>query len=156
MGVAAVRIPTPIPVFKDLVSFHFEDGETTHTHTHTHMGTSFSMSLWTRWLGLSQFWKEACGLFKLIPSLQATCMSASFAGLVRGPRASSGPNLIFKSDQKHEKRAEMGPESMVWAENRSRSMPGPLLSVWDGSNPLQGDVPGHPGPKKSKSMPQNH
>ena len=36
---------------------------------------------------------------------------------------------------------ESGSESTVWAENRSRSMPGPLRSVWDGSNPLQGAVP---------------
>ena len=41
----------------------------------------------------------------------------------------------------------MGPESTVWAENRSRSMPGPLRSVWDGSNPLQGAVPGQKSQK---------
>ena len=28
-------------------------------------------------------------------------------------------------------------ESAVWAENGSRSMPGPFRSVWDGSNPLK-------------------
>ena len=36
----------------------------------------------------------------------------------------------------------MGPESTVWAETWSRSMPGPFRSLWDGSNPLQGAVPG--------------
>ena len=36
----------------------------------------------------------------------------------------------------------MGPESTVWPETWSRSMPGPFQSLWDGSNPLQGAVPG--------------
>ena len=31
---------------------------------------------------------------------------------------------------------------MVWPETWSRSMPGPFRSLWDGSNPLQGAVPG--------------
>ena len=57
------------------------------------------------------------------------------AGLVGGPRSSFGPDLIFKSDQNHQKWPEMGPESTVWAENRSRSMPGPFRSVWEGSSP---------------------
>ena len=64
-----------------------------------------------------------------------------------GFRAKFGPDLIFKSGQKHQKWSEMGPESTVWAENRSRSMPGPLRSVWDGSNPLQGAVPGQKSQK---------
>ena len=58
-----------------------------------------------------------------------------------GVRARFGPDLIFKSDQKHQKWPEMGPESTVRGDNRSRSMPGPLRSVWDGSNPLKGAVP---------------
>ena len=37
---------------------------------------------------------------------------------------------------------EMGRESTVWPETWSRSMPGPFRSLWDGSNPLQGAVPG--------------
>ena len=41
----------------------------------------------------------------------------------------------------------MGPESTVWAENGSKSMPGPLRSVWDGSNPLKGAVPGEKSQK---------
>ena len=64
------------------------------------------------------------------------------AGLVRGFRAKFGPDLIFKSGQKHQKLSEMSPESTVWAETWSRSMPGPFRSVWDGSNPLRGAVPG--------------
>ena len=55
-----------------------------------------------------------------------------------GFRAKFGPDLIFKLGQKHQKWPELAPESMVWTENRSRSMPGPLRSFWDGSNPLQG------------------
>ena len=54
-------------------------------------------------------------------------------GLVGGSGPSFGPDLIFKSGQKHQKCPEMGPESTVWAENRSRSMPGPLRSVSDWS-----------------------
>ena len=46
----------------------------------------------------------------------------------------------------------MGPESMVWAENGSKSMPGPLRSVWDGSSPLQGAVLGQ---KSQKVCPKN-
>ena len=64
---------------------------------------------------------------------------------------SFGPDLIFKSGQKHQKWPKMGPESMVWAEHRSRIMPGPLRSVWDGSNPLKGAVP---GPKSQKECPK--
>ena len=64
-----------------------------------------------------------------------------------GFRAKFGPALIFKSGQKHQTWPEMGPESTVWPENRSRSMPGPLRSVWDGSNPLQGAVPGQKSQK---------
>ena len=37
---------------------------------------------------------------------------------------------------------EMGRESTVWPETWSRSMPGLFRSLWDGSNPLQGAVPG--------------
>ena len=66
--------------------------------------------------------------------------------------AKFGPDLIFKLDQKHQKWSEMGPESTVWAENRSRSMPGPLRSLWDGSNPLKGAVPGQ---KSQKVCPKN-
>ena len=62
--------------------------------------------------------------------------------------AKFGPDLIFKLGQKHQKWFEMGPESTVWAENWSRSMPGPLPGLWDGSNPLQGAVPG----KKSQKV----
>ena len=78
----------------------------------------------------------------------------------RGPEKSSGicrhgwgfkaklcPDLIFKSGPKHPKWAKMGPESTVWVENRSRSMPGPLRSVGDESNPLQGAFPGQEGQK---------
>ena len=36
----------------------------------------------------------------------------------------------------------MGRESTVWPETWSRSMPGPFRSLWDGSNPLRGAVPG--------------
>ena len=59
-----------------------------------------------------------------------------------GSRPSFGPDLIFKSGPKHQKWSEMGPESTVWPETWSRSMPGPFRSLWDGSNPLQGAVPG--------------
>ena len=38
--------------------------------------------------------------------------------------------------------AEMDRESTVWPETWSRSMPGPFRGLWDGSNPLQGAVPG--------------
>ena len=62
--------------------------------------------------------------------------------------AKFGPELIFKLGQKYQKWSEMGPESIVWAENGSRSIPGPIRSVWDGSNPLQGAVPG----KKSQKV----
>ena len=37
---------------------------------------------------------------------------------------------------------EMGRESTVWPETWSRSMAGLFRSLWDGSNPLQGAVPG--------------
>ena len=37
---------------------------------------------------------------------------------------------------------EMGRQSTVWLETWSRSMPGPFWSLWDGSNPLRGAVPG--------------
>ena len=47
--------------------------------------------------------------------------------------AKTGPDLIFKSGQKHQKWSEMGPESIVWLETLSTSMPGPLRSVWDQS-----------------------
>ena len=43
---------------------------------------------------------------------------------------------------KHQIWPEMGRESTVWPETWSRSMPGPFRSLWDGSNPLQGAVPG--------------
>ena len=59
-----------------------------------------------------------------------------------GFQAKFGPDLIFKSGQKHQKWSEMGPESTVWPETWSRSMPGPFRSLWDGSNPFQGAVPG--------------
>ena len=36
----------------------------------------------------------------------------------------------------------MGRELTVWPETWSRSMPGPFQSLGDGSNPLQGAVPG--------------
>ena len=55
----------------------------------------------------------------------------------RGPswaHVGSGPN--------HRKWAQMGRESTVWPETWSRSMPGLCRSLWDGSNPLQGAVPG--------------
>ena len=65
-----------------------------------------------------------------------------------GLRAKFGPDLIFKLGSKHRKWLEMGPESTVRAENGSRSMPGPLRSLWDLSNPLQGAVPG----QKSKKV----
>ena len=76
------------------------------------------------------------------------------AGLVGGSGSSFGPDLIFKPGQNHQKWPELDPESTVWAETWSRSMPGPFPSLWDGSNPLQGAVPG----KKSGFLvsPGNH
>ena len=71
-----------------------------------------------------------------------------------GFRAKFGPDLIFKSGQKHQKWSEMGPESTVWAETWSRSMPGPFRSLWDGSNPLQGAVPGEKSKKVCPSRPR--
>ena len=53
-------------------------------------------------------------------------------GPSRAPNVGPGPN--------HQKWPESGPESTVWAENRSKRMPGPLRSVCDGSSPLQGAV----------------
>ena len=47
---------------------------------------------------------------------------------------------------------KLGPESTVWAETWSRSMPGLFRSLWDGSNPLQGAVPAWSW--RSKSGPQ--
>ena len=44
--------------------------------------------------------------------------------------------------QKHDICAEMCRELTVWPETWSRSMPGLFRSLWDGSNPLQGAVPG--------------
>ena len=70
-----------------------------------------------------------------------------------GFQAKFGPDLIFKSGPKHQKWIEMDPESMVWAEHRSRSMPGPLRSVWDGSNPLQGAVPAKKVKKCARAAP---
>ena len=64
-----------------------------------------------------------------------------------GSGPSFGPDLIFKSGQKHQKWFEMGPESTVWPETWSRSMPGPFRSLWGGSNPLQGAVPGQKSQK---------
>ena len=57
------------------------------------------------------------------------------------------PDLIFKLGRKHQKWSEMTPESTVRAETWSRSMPGPLRSLWEGSNPLQGAVPGEKSQK---------
>ena len=59
-----------------------------------------------------------------------------------GSLAKFGPDLIFKSHQALKKWPAMSAESTGWAENLSRSMPGPLHSVWDGSNPLQGALLG--------------
>ena len=68
--------------------------------------------------------------------------------------AKFGPDLIFKLGPKHQKWPEMGPESTVRAETWSRSMPGPLRSLWDGSNPLQGAVPGEKSKEVCPSRPR--
>ena len=44
--------------------------------------------------------------------------------------------------QKHQIWPEMAQGSTVWPETWSGSMPAPFRSLWDGSNPLQGAVPG--------------
>ena len=62
------------------------------------------------------------------------------------PNVGSGPN--------HQKWPESGPESTVWPETLSRSMPGPFRSLWDGSNPLQGAVPGEKNQKVCPSRPR--
>merc|ERR1711966_594265 len=45
-------------------------------------------------------------------------------------------------ETRHQILSKMGRESTVWPETWSRSMPGPFRSLLDGSNPLQGAVPG--------------
>ena len=58
---------------------------------------------------------------------------------------SPGPILVDQSSgpiSKHALLPEVGRESTVWPETCSRSMPGLCRSIWDGSNPLQGAVPG--------------
>ena len=64
------------------------------------------------------------------------------------------PDLIFKLGRKHQKWSEMTPESTVRAETWSGSMPGPLRSLWEGSNPLQGAVPGEKSKKVCPSRPR--
>ena len=46
----------------------------------------------------------------------------NLGGLVGGFGPSFGPDLIFKSGQKHQKWPEMSPELTVWVENWSRSI----------------------------------
>ena len=69
-------------------------------------------------------------------------------GLPARPWPGQSPAQNVGSGPNHQKWPESGPESTVWPETWSRSMPGPFRSLWDGSNPLQGAVPG----KKSKKV----
>ena len=69
-----------------------------------------------------------------LPSSNRACPKPGQAQILADQ--SSGPV------QRHQIWPEMGRESTVWPETWSRSMPGPFQSLWDGSNPLQGAVPG--------------
>ena len=70
-----------------------------------------------------------------------------------GPGGSSAAQNV-SSGPNHQKWPESGPESTVWLETWSRSMSGPFRSLWDGSNPLQGAVPGEKSKKVCPSRPR--
>ena len=69
-----------------------------------------------------------------VPGLSQGLLARPWPGQSQAQNVGSGRN--------HQKWAESGPESTVWLETWSKSMPGPFRSLWDGSNPLQGAVPG--------------
>ena len=82
-------------------------------------------------MGTKKVWAVGLGLR---PGSPARPPASPRPGPSPAPNVGPGPN--------HQKWPEMGPESTVWAETWSRSMSGPFRSLWDGSNPLQGAVPG--------------
>ena len=59
-----------------------------------------------------------------------------------------GPTMSVWANKNDQKRKRSGPESAVWPETWSRSMPGPLRSLWYWSNSLQGAVTGKKQIKK--------
>ena len=75
-------------------------------------------------------------------------------GLPASPWPGPSPAQNVGSGPNHQKWPELGPESTVWPETWSRSMPGPFRSLWDGSNPLQGAVPGEKSQKVCPSRPR--
>ena len=58
-----------------------------------------------------------------------------------GFRAKFGQELMLKSGEKEKDASKYIQNRKVRVENQSRSMPGPLRSLWKRSNPLQGPVP---------------
>ena len=75
-------------------------------------------------------------------------------GLPARPWPGQSPAQNVGSGPNHQKWLESGPESTVWLETWSRSMSGPLQSLWDKSNPLQGAVPGEKSKKVCPSCPR--